>query len=110
MMRAAADGAAALGATAAAATAAAAESLGRVVQANPIKPKLKAPGSKRLKLQYDELHSSIAFKFNLRRYNQGCSPVPAPRPRSWLGWRQLSTAWYGGAGGPYQTHVQSAWN
>jgi hypothetical protein len=83
---------------------------GTAVQVDSIKPTLKAPGSKRLKLQYDELHSSIAFKFNLRRYNQGCSPVPAPRPRSWLGWRQLSTAWYGGAGGPYQTHVQSAWN
>jgi hypothetical protein len=29
---------------------------------------LKAPGSKRLKLRYDELLSNVAFKLNLRRY------------------------------------------
>jgi len=34
-----------------------------------MKPKLKPPGTKRLKLKYDELHSSFAFKFNLRRYS-----------------------------------------
>ena len=34
----------------------------------PIKPTLKASGTKRLKLQYDELVSSFPFKFNLRRY------------------------------------------
>ena len=31
-------------------------------------PMLKAPGTERLKLKYDELLSSIAFNFNLRRY------------------------------------------
>jgi hypothetical protein len=30
---------------------------------------LKPPGTKRLKLKYDELLSNLAFKFNLRRYN-----------------------------------------
>ena len=38
------------------------------MQLDPIKPTLKAPGSKRLKLQYDELLSRFAFKFKLRRY------------------------------------------
>jgi len=40
------------------------------VQVDPIKPALKAPGTKRLKPKFDEPLSSIAFKFNLRRYNQ----------------------------------------
>jgi len=31
---------------------------------------LKAPGTKRLKLNYDELLSIIAYKFNLRRYTK----------------------------------------
>jgi len=39
------------------------------VQFDPMKPTLKAPGSKRLKLGYDELLSHFAFKFNFRRYN-----------------------------------------
>jgi len=39
------------------------------VQVVPIKPTLKAPGTKRLNLKYDELLSIFAFKFNLRRYN-----------------------------------------
>jgi len=39
------------------------------VQIDPIKPKLKPPGTKRLKLNCDELLSTSAFKFNLRRYN-----------------------------------------
>ena len=30
---------------------------------------MKAPGTKRLNLKYDELLSSFTFKFNLRRYN-----------------------------------------
>jgi hypothetical protein len=33
-----------------------------------MKPKLKPPGTKRLKLNYDEPLSTFAFKFNLRRY------------------------------------------
>jgi hypothetical protein len=43
---------------------------GRAVQADPIKPKLTAPGSERLKLEYDGPLSSFAFKFNLRRYTK----------------------------------------
>ena len=39
------------------------------MQVKPIKPTLKAPGTKRWKLKYDELLSSFAFKFNLRRYS-----------------------------------------
>jgi hypothetical protein len=33
-----------------------------------MKPALKAPGTDHLKLNCDELLSSFAFKFNLRRY------------------------------------------
>jgi hypothetical protein len=38
------------------------------VQVDPIKPELKAPGTKRLKLKSDEPLSSFGFKFKLRRY------------------------------------------
>ena len=41
---------------------------GRAVQVDPMKPMLKAPGTKRLYLKYDKLVSTFAFKFNLRRY------------------------------------------
>jgi len=44
---------------------------GRAVQVDLIKPTLRAPGTKRLKLQYDGPLSSFAFKFNLRRYTTG---------------------------------------
>jgi len=40
------------------------------VQVDPLKPTLKAPGTKRLKVEFDELLSSFAFNFNLRRYNE----------------------------------------
>jgi len=40
----------------------------RAVQVDPIKPNLKPPGTKRLKLKYDTLLSNVAFKFNMRRY------------------------------------------
>ena len=40
---------------------------GRAVQVDPIKPELKAPGTKRLKLSSEVLLSFCAFKFNLRR-------------------------------------------
>ena len=39
------------------------------MQVDPIKPKLKPPGTKRLKLNCDVLLSTSAFKFNLRRYS-----------------------------------------
>ena len=40
------------------------------MQADPIKPTLRAPGTKSLKLQHDELLSDFAFKFNLHRYTK----------------------------------------
>ena len=43
------------------------------MQVDPVKPKLKAPGTKPLKLEYDGLLSNIGFKFNLRRYSVACS-------------------------------------
>jgi len=56
----------------------AAEIRGREVQVESIKPPLKAPGTKRLKLTYDKLLSNFAFSFNLRR----CTAA------SWRGWRR----------------------
>ena len=41
------------------------------MQVDPIKPTLKVPGTKRLKLKYYEPLSSFAFKLNLRRYTTG---------------------------------------
>jgi hypothetical protein len=42
--------------------------LGRAVRVDPIKPTLKAPGTERLKLKYEELLSNFGLKFNSRRY------------------------------------------
>ena len=41
---------------------------GRALQVDPIKPTLKASGSKHLNLEHNELLSSFAFNFNLRHY------------------------------------------
>jgi len=41
------------------------------VQVDPIKPMLKAPETKLLKLKYDTPLSKFAFKFNLRRCPKG---------------------------------------
>jgi hypothetical protein len=46
-----------------------ADAHGRAVQVDSIKPKLKPPGTKHLKLRCDTLLSTSAFKFNSRRYN-----------------------------------------
>jgi hypothetical protein len=40
---------------------------GRAVLLDPAKPKLKPPGTKRLKLNFDMLLSTSAFKSNMRR-------------------------------------------
>ena len=40
------------------------------MQVDPIKPKLTLPGTKRQKLECDELLSKFAFKSNLRRYTK----------------------------------------
>ena len=37
------------------------------MQVDPIRPMLKPPGTKHLKLKCDMLLSTFAFKFNLRR-------------------------------------------
>jgi hypothetical protein len=47
------------------------------VQVDPIKPTLKAPGTKRLKLKHDEVLSKCAFKINLRRYTQPAARAAA---------------------------------
>jgi hypothetical protein len=52
------------------------------VQVVPVKPTLKPLEIKRLKLYTDELVSSFAFKFNLRRYTVG---VAALSPNRGLG-------------------------
>jgi hypothetical protein len=44
---------------------------GRPVQVDPIKLTLRAPGTKRLKLEQHEPLSKPAFKINLRRYPAG---------------------------------------
>jgi len=41
------------------------------VQVDPIKPTLKAPGIKLLKLKCDKPLSKFGFKFNSRRYIEG---------------------------------------
>jgi len=55
--------------------------LGRAVQVDPIKPALKAPGTKRLELIYDGPLSDFAFKFKLRRYTS-CAPRTSSSTRT----------------------------
>ena len=43
--------------------------LGEAVQVEPMKSKLKPPGTMRLKLRYDGPLSISAFRINLRRYS-----------------------------------------
>jgi hypothetical protein len=43
--------------------------LGEAVQVDPMKPELKPPGSKLIKLKCDIMLSTSGFKFNLRRYS-----------------------------------------
>jgi len=51
--------------------------LGRAVQVDPMKPKLKPPGTKRSKLEYDGLLSNHGFKFSLRCYTSELFLSPA---------------------------------
>jgi len=44
-----------------------------------MKPVLKAPGTKRLKLKCDLLLSTSAFKFNMRRYTKAAAMAEACR-------------------------------
>ena len=55
---------------------------GRAVQVDPMQPMLKAPGSKRLKLEHHNLLSNFAFKMNLRRYIKGPPRCPASPRRA----------------------------
>jgi len=43
------------------------------VQVDPVKPKLKAPGTKRLKLESDGLLSNFSLTFNLHCYIKGAA-------------------------------------
>ena len=47
------------------------------MQVDPVKPKLKPPKTKRLRLKDDELLSNAAFKFNLRRFILGFGNLAA---------------------------------
>jgi hypothetical protein len=55
---------------------------GKAVQIEPMKLKLKAPGTKRLKLQYDTLLSSFASNYILRRYIKAFLEGPGARKRA----------------------------
>jgi len=79
------------------------------VQVVPIKPKLKAPRSKRLNLRYDSLLPSFAFKLGLRHYTMvefklGMSgallllPYIPARPFAWLAGQGDATPVVGHAG------------
>jgi len=50
---------------------------GGAVQVGPMKPKFKAPGTKRLKLKCDILLSNVALKFNMRRYSAAVEAAAA---------------------------------
>jgi hypothetical protein len=50
---------------------------GKAVQIEPIRPTLTGPGIQRLKLQYDEPLSHLAYKFNLRRYTTATPTCPS---------------------------------
>ena len=54
---------------------------GRAVQVDPIKPALKAPGTKCFKLTRNKLFSAFAYKFNLRRYSVFLAAVAAVAAR-----------------------------
>jgi len=47
------------------------------VQVDPIKPTLKAPGTKHLTLKHDEVLSGFGFNFNLGRYTKAGFPAVA---------------------------------
>jgi len=60
------------------------------VQVHPIKPTLKAPGTKRLKLEYDVLLSNFAFRFNMRRYSKGLKMlINRQLGEGWNHWKNL---------------------
>jgi hypothetical protein len=66
---------------------------GRAVQVDPVKPTLKPPGAKHLKLKHDKLPSKFAFKFNLHHYIAGTPPAAAPRRPRRTRPRVTAAAW-----------------
>jgi hypothetical protein len=44
---------------------------GRAAQVDPIKPTLKAPGTRQIKLKYYTLLESFGYNFNLRGFTMG---------------------------------------
>ena len=48
-----------------------------------MKPTLKAPGAKRLKLKYDEPLPNVAFNINLRHYIEEPEPPVADHRAGW---------------------------
>jgi hypothetical protein len=55
------------------------------VQVEPLKSKLKAPGTERLKLKYNTRLSSLDFKFNLRPYTPASGLAPQVVVLLWSG-------------------------
>jgi len=55
---------------------------GRAVQVDPVKPTVKAPGIKLLKLKYGKLLSNLAVTFNFHHYTAGRSAASPPTPRA----------------------------
>jgi hypothetical protein len=60
----------------------------RAVHVEPMNSMLRAPGTKRLKLQYDEPPSKFAFRFTLGRYTSG-----AREPLQGWGWPTCRCRW-----------------
>ena len=60
------------------------------MQLYPIRPMLNAPGTCRFKLEYDQLLSSFAFKFNLLRYKKEARDAAEMRlvDEAWVGTSQ----------------------
>jgi len=59
------------------------------VQVNPIKPTLKAPGTKRLNPKCDGPVSNFAFKFNLHRYTSERRATYLHAKYAKVGWCRL---------------------
>ena len=57
--------------------------LGKAVQVDSMKPKLKPPGTKRSKLKCDILLSIYALEFILRRYTRELGTSPSTHRSAW---------------------------
>ena len=69
---------------------------------------MKAPGTKRLELKYDEPPSNFAFKFNLRRYKMAIIDLTGQMEEATL--IPGVTIKVGRCRLTLSTHVESAWN